>query len=279
MICPECGTQNPDGALYCSLCLRRFGAQQSGMPQVPPPSKAPGPPLAEPAPPASDWTGRAAPIPAGPVSKKFDRPLWVQVVAFLFIVACSIGGFFAGWYLVGGGNTTFTSASSNISFSYPRKWKKINPQDLGASTMMGTSYMGFGYELMVADAKGEDLKSFLAEANSPISPPNDIASAKTAIQSEFSQQMSGYLPAGATMSTPVFVDLTVGGSPAFSTRFTLTVKGESYYCDMTFVQNGSTAYLLVYMGKSKDVQIPPEFQKVLDSVQFKGAPTSSSSAT
>ncbi len=74
MRCPDCNAHNPDGAAFCSLCLRPFGERPAPAPPAPPaaaPATQPTP-ATEP-PPAPEPTPAQKPTPA-PTTAPADQP-------------------------------------------------------------------------------------------------------------------------------------------------------------------------------------------------------------
>lgn len=281
MRCPRCGAENPESARFCNLCFYTFSpgsvaAQAADAPDwesaPPPPGYGPPPPIT--VPPPSDAYAPGGPYTAAPPPMQLTKPSTVKTVmtgllSFFVFVACFAGG----WYLTGrimkGGSSTYTSTSSDISFKYPSRWRKVDPGSIEKVASLAAGDLSMYNEIILGEGSGASPVNFLAVGNLPIAQAQ-WDSARAGIKEAFVSQMTLALPDGINVSTPVFTDLEVGGSPALSIRFNLTGEGLTYGCDATVVQHGSWAYMFVFMSHQAGGS-PEKFQDVLDSVKFKGS--------
>jgi hypothetical protein len=280
---PPYGT--PPGARQQPPPADRFGAPP--MPGPPPGAIPPGactppgpqmPPGAGPYPPmASDAFARpggygygAPPPPVQPV-KRID-PTLMWIVRVVVIVVCFAGGWFlTGWIL--NRPKTFTSAGTGISFTYPGNWKKVDE----SAFAMGLGITGGAAvktELTLADGVSDETSNnFLAVAS--VMSVLDWETAKANWRAAYAGDVSKIAPAGMSITTPTYNDLTVTGKPAFSVKFTMTYQTLKYDCDITIMQEGATYHLLAFVSK------PPKgtnttFQDLLKTVRFNTAAQPSS---
>lgn len=281
MRCPQCDAENPDGAEFCNLCFHSFspssgtpdaggpGGQWSSSP--PAPGYGPPPPIA--APPPSDAFSPGGPLTAAPPPMRLKHEsTFVTLTKGLLLMVVFMACFAGGWYLTGrimkGGTKTYTSANTDISFKYPSNWQRVDPGSLENDASLPAGDLNVYNEVILAQGSGGTPVNFLAVGNLPIVLTEQWESAKAGIQESFMSQMTESLPEGIIVSTPVFTDLTVGDSPAYSVKFSLTGEGVTYSCDATVVRHGMSAYIILFMSHQSGGS-PEKFEEVLNSVQFK----------
>lgn len=276
------------------------GAQPGARQQPPPPDRFGAPPMQGPLPGAIPPGAYAPPRPQMPpgvgpyppmASGAFDRPggygyyvppapiqpvkridhtlMWVLRVVVI-VVFFAAGWFLTGWLL--NRPKTFTSAGTGISFTYPGKWKKVD-QSAFAMGMGITGGASVKTELTLADGiSDETCNNFLAVAS--VMSPLDWETAKANWRTAYGGDMSKIVPAGMSITTPTFTDLTVAGKPAFSVKFTMAYQTVKYDCDITIMQEGATYHLLAFLSKPRK-GTNTTFQDLLKTVKFSSAAPSS----
>jgi len=245
-----------------------------GMP--PPPPMGPGiPPPAFQQPAPSDAYGygwaQGPPRPAGPITrgKAWKMNPVVQAIVTIIVVALSFAG---GWYLTGlilNGPKTYTSATSDISFTYPGKWKKVSADAFAISSPGMMTYN----EIILADAKQSNNASyFLAVGSLPGGwGTDDWNKIKTDVGGRLAT-VDKSVPAGVTVTTPTLTDLTIAGEPAASVRFSLSSAGMTFDCDATFFKHGANGYMMFFLTQ-KPKGNSAKFAQILKSVKLKAAAT------
>lgn len=274
MRCPRCGAENPENSTFCSLCHQKFGATldrsdsppapaettpapagalgpgpPSGPPRLPPTALVPPPPGAYAVvSPSEPGFGGAFHQPRPPGQLKpvqTINPFLMWSVRIVVIVVCFALGWFAmDLYL--NRTRTFSNANSKISFTYPGKWKKVDTSGMTVGTFGSDS--PFTWEVIFADGSSEQSSNhmlYVASANSV----QNWDQFKANIVNNAAATFTKALPQGGTVTTHVFADVTVAGRPGLSVRFSAGYQGITYECDYTFVQNGSTMYMLFYQGR------------------------------
>lgn len=284
MQCPQCRAQNPEDSGFCSLCHHAFGAPSQG-PEVPaaPAENAPGPPPGLPQLPATALgpppgahpavspsepgfgTAFHQPPPPGQLKPAPTmNPVLMWSIRVVVIVVC----FALGWFAMDtflNRSRTFTNANSKITFSYPGKWKTVDTSGLTVGTFGSGS--PFTWEVILADGSSESTSNHTLYVASAFSLQNwDEFKANT--QKNAAATFAKALPQGGTVTTPVFSDVTVAGKPGLSVKFSASYQGTTYDCDYTFVQNGSTMYMLFYQGR-QGKSSGKTFEDLLKSIKFK----------
>lgn len=233
MTCPHCGAENPEGAACCSLCLK---------------------PLVEP-------EARGAPAPAGVEPRRGMNKALLWAVRVAAIAACVAIGWFGMDYILGRPRT-FTSPGGSYSFSYPGKWKKADPSELALSGIGGAdTTMEVG--LADADSSSPDYIFLAGTAAAPV----DWPVARNRLIEGYSQDLSSRVPGGASVSPRSFKDVTAGGRPGLSVRFSMTYRGTTYDCDLTMLGNGRSLTVLMMMGRRPNAK-PDTFDRILESMKF-----------
>ncbi|MHB8893703.1 MAG: hypothetical protein ACYC99_00790 [Candidatus Geothermincolia bacterium] len=293
MKCPQCGADNLDGADHCNLCFSKFGqagGQESEAPGVrpAPPVPAGAVPPAQPLPPGA-WTapgggplppgatgqspgdafgyGAGYPPPIGPPpvpvrqGKTYNTTL-VWAIRIVVIVVCFAVGWFGMDYILTRPKT-FTSSNGSYSFTYPGKWKKADPSGLAVSGIGGGTMT---MEIGLADSNSEAPEYAFLAGTTPMLV--DWPTAKARMQESAAKDDSAGLPAGQTVTTRTFTDVTIGGKPALSMKCTWSSQGISYDCDFMMVQNGTSLQVFMMMAKKPKGTLD-KFQDILKSIKFR----------
>jgi hypothetical protein len=292
MQCPQCGAENPDGSGFCSLCHHRFGAPPAppGVPAAPPEtapaqpaSVAPGPPpgvpqlpatalgpppgahqVVSPSEPGYGGAFHQPPPPGQLKPAKTINPFLMWAIRVVVIVVC----FALGWFAMDAflnRTRTFSNANAKISFSYPGKWKTVDTSGMTVGTFGSGS--PFTWEVILADGTSEATSNHMIYVASAFS-LQEWDKFKANIQNNAAATFAKVLPQGGTVTTPTFADVTVAGKPGLSVRFSASYQGTTYDCDYTFVQNGSTMYMIFYQGR-QGKSSSKTFEDLLKTVKLK----------
>jgi hypothetical protein len=277
MNCPACGAENPEGSMYCNLCYTSFVQPAPGQPATPPPPVQPGmpppqmppgamypPPGGQPGFPSSDAYAMYRDRPSAPLpQRKATRgQLGVVVTVLVFVVFGAIGWFGMDMFL--SRPTTYTSATSGLSFTYPEKWKKFDASSLADfSAAMST----VTNEIILAD-RGDDRMTYLVAAGNVPMMGKDWATLCAEYDQKLTTLQTTPLPSGVSMSGVSGSQSTVAGNPSYKLKFTVAAQGVNYEVEADFIQHVDKVFIMTFMV-SKPNGSSDQVQKILDSVKFK----------
>jgi hypothetical protein len=186
--------------------------------------------------------------------------MWVIRVVVI-VVAFALGWFAMDWVLTR--PKTYNNTTAGYSYTYPGKWKKVDPNSFNMNITSGGLVSA---DFSVADGASESKATHVLFSGTMPSMGLDWATASSRWRQSFSN-LSG-IPAGMTITPPTFTDTTVGGKPALSVKMNLSAGGISWDMDVTMVQNGSNFIMLVFMDR-KPAGTQEKFQEILKTVKFK----------
>jgi hypothetical protein len=275
MNCPKCGADNPEEAAYCSLCHADFGPQ----PVIQQPYGAPpGPPPAQPLPPGAFQQPGGGMAPPGPFPppgagtlqppqpiKTVNPTLTWAIRVVVVVLYFALGWYGMAWVLTR--PRTFNSTTSGITFTYPGKWKKVVGSGFGITAAASTGGQ-MTAEIELADGNSETSANYYLAVGSIKGMTVDFETFKSRLRQADTASLAAAMPAGATVTGLTFSDTTVGSAPAFSVKYTASFSGNTFDCDLTFAQRGSTLYLLGFRAK-KPKGTSDTFQELLKTVKFK----------
>jgi len=290
MNCPQCGAENPDTAANCNLCFAKFDAadQEAKPPDMPPPqwtappqpmpsgvwTPPPGgpprplPPGMQPQPPSDAFGyGGAYPRPPGPpfaviTPAKSMNPILMWTIRIAVIVVCFAIGWFGMDYVLTRPKI-FTGNGGSYSFMYPGKWKKADSSSLAFTGLTGSDMK---MEVGLADINSVTPNYiFLAGTASA---PVDWPTAKARLIEGYSRDLTTAMSQGASISKRTFSDVTIDGKPGLSIKFSMTLQGTTYDCNLIIVQNSLSFQALMMMAKKPGGTLD-KFQDIVKSFKFK----------
>jgi hypothetical protein len=142
--CPRCGTQNPDGNLYCQACGTPLSvpvAAAVGAPPGPPPGFAPpafAPPPPGIPPPMVAPGGYQSPYYApGPPGAPVHRLPWMMIIGGVVALAVVLAGVGTALALVG--NHSPAAANSTVGDAPPTPTPGVSPRPVASPTTTSTT--------------------------------------------------------------------------------------------------------------------------------------------
>jgi len=290
LACPRCGTQNPDGNLYCQACGAPLAAAAAAPPAMagpPPGTPPPGPPAGLP-PPAAGPTGYQSPYyaPTGPEVQVHRTP-WTLIIAGVVALLVLMAGCGTALAIIGNRNPSNTSGggiadlpSPTPAGGTPSPVASPTATPLGATTDSNdgvTVKVPAGWTVASKDNESIILTDPNSEgsvtlASGPSSPTQTAQQNKDTIDGYFKSKYPDTRNcAGSTTSNGTF-----NGAPGISWTlcFTLTSGANSIQAAASlFVganSSGNVYYIVMLVTRQDNLQnYLTESKPVLQSVHWK----------
>ena len=278
LTCARCGTQNPDGNLYCQACGTPLTAPAAPVATAAPPGLSAGPPPGI-APPMAGSTGYQSPFytPVGPTPPAHRTP-WLLIIAGIVALTLLMAGCGTALAILGNRNSNF--GGSGIGTEVPSPTPGVTPSPiaspspkLGATTAtndglsvpvpMGWSVADQDNETIVlTDPNSEGSVTLASGASSPAQTAQDN---KTTIDDYFKSKYpdarscpntatsSGSFNTAKGISWTMCFTITQGANsvPAAASIFAgANASGSVYYVVMELTRQDN---LQTYQNESKSV--------------------------